>query len=83
MDDPDITMSALCQSVTRDGKTVQVEIFEDGENGWLLEVVDDYGNSTVWDDPFDTEQEALDEAMNTLNEEVIDALIGPESGEGK
>jgi hypothetical protein len=83
MDDPDITMSALCQSGTRDGKTVQVEIFEDGENGWLLEVVDDYGNSTVWDDPFDTEQEALDEAMNTLNEEVIDALIGPESGEGK
>jgi division protein CdvB (Snf7/Vps24/ESCRT-III family) len=82
-DDHDIKISALCQSVTRDGKTVQIEIFEDGENGWLLEVVDEYGNSTVWDDPFDTEQEALDEAMNTLDEEGIDALIGPESGEWK
>lgn len=80
-DDPDIKMSTLCQSVTRDGKTVQIEIFEDGENGWLLEVVDQYGNSTVWDDPFDTEQEALDEAMSTIDEEGIDVLIGPESGE--
>lgn len=82
-DDPDIKMSTLCQSVTRDGKTVQIEIFEDGENKWLLEVVDQYGNSTVWDDPFDTEQEALDEAMSTIDEEGIDALIGPESGEWK
>lgn len=80
-EDPDIKMSTLCQSVTRDGKTVQIEIFEDGENGWLLEVVDQYGNSTVWDDPFDTEQEALDEAMSTIDEEGIDVLIGPESGE--
>ncbi len=52
-------------------------------DGWLLEVVDEYGNSTVWDDPFDTEQEALDEAMNTIDEEGINALIGPESGEWK
>lgn len=35
--------SLLSQSVMRDGNTVQVEIFEDGEGGWLLEVVDDYG----------------------------------------
>jgi len=82
-DDPDIKKSALCQSVTRDGKTVQIEIFEDGENGWLLEVEDQYGNSTVWDDPFDTEQEAFDEVMSTIDEEGIDVLIGPKSGEWK
>jgi hypothetical protein len=33
----------LYQSVTRDGMTVRVEIYEVGEDGWLLEVVDDYG----------------------------------------
>ena len=69
-------MSALCQSVTRDGKTVQIDIYEDGENGWLLEVVDEYNNSTVWDDPFSTEQSALDEALKTINEEGIGSLIG-------
>ena len=44
--------SPLDQSVTRDGKTVYIEIYEDGEGGWLLEVEDAYGNSTVWDDSF-------------------------------
>ncbi len=68
--------SPLCQSVTRDGKTVQVEIYDDGEGGWLLEVVDDYGNSTVWDDPFVTDQDALDEVLTTINEDGMDSLIG-------
>jgi uncharacterized protein len=62
--------------VTRDGKTVRVEIYEAGEGGWLLEVVDDYGNSTVWDDPFATDQGALDEVLKAVNEEGIDSLIG-------
>jgi hypothetical protein len=41
--------SPLAQSVTRDGKTVRVDIYEDGEGGWLLEVVDEHGNSTAWE----------------------------------
>lgn len=69
-------MSPLCRSVTRDGKTVQIDIYEDGNNGWLLEIVDEYNNSTVWDDSFSTEQTALDEALKTINEEGIDVLIG-------
>lgn len=68
--------SPLDQSVTRDGKSVQVEIYEDGEGGWLLEVVDEHGNSTVWDKPFQTDKEALDEALRTIDGEGIDSLIG-------
>ena len=68
--------SALCQSITRDGKTVRVNIIEDGDGGWLLEVVDEYNNSTVWDDPFSTDQAALDEALDAIEKEGIDALIG-------
>jgi len=73
--------SPLAQSVTRDGKTVQVEIYEDGEGCWLLEVVDEHGNSTVWDDPFPSDQDALDEALRIIAEEGIESLIGihPES----
>lgn len=40
--------SPLSQSVTRDGKTARVDIYGNGEGGWLLEVVDEFGNSTVW-----------------------------------
>lgn len=68
--------SPLAQSVTREGKTVRVEIYEDGEGGWLLAVVDDYGNSTVWDDPFPSDGAALEEALKAIDEEGIDSLIG-------
>jgi uncharacterized protein len=72
--------SPLAQSMTRDGKTVQIEIYGDGEGGWLLEVVDEHGNSTVWDDPFQSDRDALDEALKTIEEEGIESLIGVPSG---
>lgn len=68
--------SPLAQSLTRDGRMVQIEIYEDGKGGWLLEVVDEYGNSTVWDDPFQSDRDALDEALRTIEEEGIESLIG-------
>jgi len=70
------TESPLSQSVTRDGKAVRVDIYGDGEGGWLLEVVDEFGNSTVWDDSFSSDRDALDEALRTIKEDGIDALIG-------
>ena len=73
-------LSPLAQSVTRDGKTVRIEIYEDGEGGWILEVVDHHGNSTVWDDSFPSDREALDEALNTIDEDGIDSVIGPPAG---
>lgn len=75
-DDISVKHSPLCQSLTQNRKTVQVEIYEDGEGGWLLEVVDDYGNSTVWDQSFASDQEALDEALRTIEEDGIESLIG-------
>lgn len=69
--------SPLAQSVTRDGKAVVVDIYEDGDGGWLLEVVDEHWSSTVWDVPFATDREALDEALKTVDEEGIDSMIGP------
>jgi hypothetical protein len=76
--------SPLAQSVTRDGKTVRIDIYENGEGGWLLEVVDEHWNSTVWDASFSSDREALDEALNTIDErEGIDSLIGSPSGEQK
>jgi len=74
--DPLPKHSPLAQSVTRDGKTVRVDIYEDGEGGWLLEVVDEYWNSTVWDEPFATDLKALGEALRTIDQEGIDTLIG-------
>jgi len=72
--------SPLSQSATREGKTVSIEIYEDGSGKWILEVVDEFNNSTVWDEPLNTEEEALAEAMRTIEKEGISSLIGPPSG---
>jgi hypothetical protein len=63
--------------VTNNGKTVKVVIYSSGKNDWILEVVDEDKNSTVWDDTFDTDDEALQEFEHTLKKEGIEAMIGP------
>jgi hypothetical protein len=75
MDDDKVpALSALSRTVTRDGWTLEIEIYEDGSGKWLLEVVDERNTSTVWTEPFDTEQLALDEALRAIEEEGIEGF---------
>ncbi|MEA2078950.1 MAG: hypothetical protein U9P00_03680 [Pseudomonadota bacterium] len=76
MDESDLIYSKHCQTVSRNGKTVRVEIYSSGKNDWILEVVDEENNSTVWDDPFPTDDEAFQEFERTLEEEGIESIIG-------
>lgn len=69
-------MSPLCRSVTHDGRTVQVEIYVGDAGGWILEVVDEFNNSTLWDDEFESDRKALDEANRVILAEGIESLIG-------
>ncbi|MFP4110100.1 MAG: hypothetical protein ACLFP9_09365 [Desulfonatronovibrio sp.] len=78
-DDFEVEVSPLSQEMTADGKSVQVDIYRGDTGGWNLEVVDEFGNSTVWDDEFDTDAKALDEARMTIRNEGIDVLIGMKS----
>ena len=78
-----ITMSPLCQTITQDGYTLEVLIYDDGAAGWLLEVVDAHGTSVVWDESFTTDQEALAELFTVLNnEEDIEGLFNSVSDSG-
>jgi VanZ family protein len=61
-------LSPLSQPVSIDGKTVQVDIYEDGSGGWILEILDELNISTVWDDPFETDSDALTEAKQVIKE---------------
>jgi hypothetical protein len=76
MDEFDLISSKHCQTITRDGKTVSVEIYCSPESDWTLEVVDEMNNSTVWDDQFKTDDQAYEEFLKALEEEGIDAFIG-------
>ena len=72
----EIENSRLCQKVSRDGMTVEVLIYRGkDDSGWMLEVVDQEGGSTVWDDLFPTEEEALAEALDTIETEGIACFL--------
>ncbi len=71
-DDIELTHSALECKVTRDGITVEIFIYRGpNDTGWLLELQDHAGGSTVWDDPFETDHEALEAAMGAIDEDGI------------
>ncbi|MDH5230248.1 MAG: UPF0149 family protein [Gammaproteobacteria bacterium] len=76
LEDDELILSPLSQSVTRDGETVSVEIYTGGDDDWLLEVVDQYENSTVWNDQFKTDEEALAAFFSALEEDGIHAFVG-------
>jgi len=79
----EVKMSPLSQEISSGGKTVQVDIYEDGDGKWILEVVDEFNNSTVWDDRFESDNAALAEVKKEILSEGIGSLIGPESGKGE
>jgi hypothetical protein len=82
-DDYKLVFSTLSKRVTRDGITVDVQIYRGkDEEGWLLEVVDHLGGSTVWDDRFATDVEALQEAMVTIEAEGIASFAAAEAESG-
>ena len=75
-DDLELEYSPLCEEISREGKTLQLQIFtlKGGTDGWSLEVVDHKNGSTVWEDVFSTDQEARDEFYRTLELEGIDSF---------
>ena len=57
--DPNLIMSSLSREVSRDGVAVRIEIYRlEDCPGWSLEVVNDRGTSTVWDEVFETDDAA-------------------------
>ncbi|WP_027962509.1 hypothetical protein [Halomonas halodenitrificans] len=74
--EPELIQSPLSQTITRDGHSLQVDIYRlEEEVDWLLEVVNEDGTSHVWDDRFATDQTALDAVHEAIDEEGIAAFL--------
>jgi hypothetical protein len=78
---PNIITSGLSGVVSQDGVTVDVQIYrlEREPAKWSLEVVNDAGTSTVWDNTFPTDQLAYDEFRRTVAEEGMMTFVGGEN----
>ena len=75
----DIEYSPLGHRLESEGKCIHVVIFRINGSDWVLKVEDEYANSTIWYSQFDSDEEALEEAKKTVQEEGIDFLIRGEA----
>ncbi len=67
---PNIVYSGLSRKVRVDGQDYRVEIYRlEHEALWALEVVDKDGTSTVWDEQFNSDQDAFDAVQQAIREE--------------
>ena len=73
----DLIESLLDQKYTKDGKSVEIEIYRMPDTPWNVQVVDTFGNSTVWDDEFESDTEALQFVLAEIERDGIDEFIGP------
>jgi len=66
-DESAVIESSLSRKITREGTTIEVLIYRSvHEKEWILEVVDHEGVTTVWEETFQTEQDALNEVFQTI-----------------
>jgi uncharacterized protein len=71
----EIIHSPLQQTYSADGHTLNIQIYRSANSPWILEVVDEYGTSTVWDDPFDTDTAALEAAFLVIEGNGIASFV--------
>lgn len=74
--DPTIIESTLSRTVSRDGITVRVLIYRlEHSPKWALEVVNDNGTSSVWDDLFDTDEAAFEAFAQAVVAEGMESFL--------
>lgn len=70
-----IIHSPLERRISERGISIEVLIYRgEDDAGWILEVVDHTGGSTVWEEAFVSDRAALDEALRTIESEGISCL---------
>jgi len=68
--EPNLIISSASQRIVEDGVPFKVDIYKLAGGGrWSLEVVTADGTSIVWDDLFDDDRAAFNEAVTTIRKE--------------
>ena len=75
MPDPKLITSSLSQSVEENGDRVDVRIYRLEDTEWSLEIVASNGCSTVWEEPFDSDEAALAEGLSAIKDEGIKSFF--------
>jgi uncharacterized protein len=80
--EPELVQSSLSQSIEVEGKSLRIEIYKmEDEAQWTLEIEHEDGSSLVWDELFDTDFLALNEARQTLAKDGLSAFTNAEEAQ--
>ena len=74
-DDFDFIDSPLTRIHSAEGHTLRIQIYRGPGEPWILEIVDELGTSTVWEDGFDTDTAALQAALLAIETEGIHTFL--------
>ena len=74
-DNIEIIHSPLAQTHSTGGHTLRIDIYRSADSLWILEVVDEGGTSTVWDDPFETDKAALETAFLAIEIDGVGSFL--------
>lgn len=74
-DDIELIYSPLTRTHSADGHTLRIQIYRNPASPWILEIVDELGTSTVWDEAFDTDTGALAAAFVAIEAEGIHTFV--------
>jgi hypothetical protein len=78
--EPNLVISSASQRIVEDGVPFKVDIYKlEGGDGWSLEVVTEDGTSIVWDDLFEDDRVAFEEAISTIRSEGAVAFANGDS----
>jgi|SRR5208337_3658429 len=75
MPDPKLITSPLSRFVEENGDRVEVAIYRLEDSGWSLEIVASDGCSTAWEEPFESDEAALAEALSAIKDEGIKSFF--------
>ena len=68
--EPNLIISSASRHIVEEDIPFKVDIYKlEGGDGWSLEVVTADGTSIVWDDLFEDDQAAFEEAIATIRKE--------------
>ncbi|WP_075881856.1 hypothetical protein [Vreelandella massiliensis] len=75
--EPDLVDSPFNQTLEIEDNVLQINIYRlETEASWTLEIVNESGTSFVWDESFETDDQALNEAKHSVDEEGVGAFLG-------
>ncbi|MEJ8472580.1 hypothetical protein [Roseibium algae] len=74
MEEPEIIVSRYSRTYEEDGLSLEICIYRLVGAEWTLEIVSEDGCSTVWDDPFGSDEEALFIALKAIEEDGVESF---------